>query len=159
MADLKENQMMAITAANLRCLDSAGNSGVVPVSEFVRSDKKTSLSSHVFAQIAKVPLWERFAAMCVIGSSDAAHSCILRVTGTIMNGNQIAVKAFYTGNSPKALEVKLLYKIDDGILTIGIYSNLSEGSTNPFAIISSHPVSYQHMSDISGYTEFNATEG
>lgn len=38
MADLKENLMATITAAYLRCLDSAGNSGVIDIISFLESN-------------------------------------------------------------------------------------------------------------------------
>ena len=152
--DIRENEMQQGTAAYLRGVASNGNSIVEPVSNFERKNvTKPQLSAKTLMQIASVSLWGRFAALCVIGSSDAINNCILRITGTIIDNSTPRIKAVYNGIPPATLGVSLLYKIVSGVLSVYLYSNVDEGSTNPLAIISSHPTSSVYTTDISGYTK------
>ena len=157
MADIKENQMAAITPVSIRCVDSAGNSGVVPTSYFVRSDRTTTLSAKTLLQIASAILWERFAALCVIGSSDAYENCMLRVTGVIQENDVVRIRAVCTGKKLENLGARLLYKVENHVLKVYLYSNLNDGSSNPLAIISSHPMTSSHVTDISGYKQVTTT--
>lgn len=159
MADLKENQMSTITNPTyIRCVDSAGNSRIVSSSQYKRSDEVGGqLSNIVMLQIASVSTWERFAAMCVVGSYNGSNHMLLTITGTKADEYTpiIHVKAFggyVTSN------VKVICKVEGNKLCVYLYSSIEQGSQNPTVVQSSHPVRIVNKAvDLSSYTEIPIT--
>lgn len=159
MADQRENQLTPISnPAYLRCLDSAGNSGIVSSSEYKRSDAVgVQLSYYEMLQIARVAVWERFAVMCVVGNSDGSNHMLLTITGTMTEGYSqiIHVKAF-GGNVIS--NIKVLCKVESNELYVYLHSSISAGSKNPTVVQSSHPVRMVNKAvDLSSYTEIPIT--
>ena len=132
----------------------SGKGCIVQQSKFARKDDKhIQLSAKALIRIAQVILWERFAVLCLIGSSDGSNNSLLRITGTLRNNNDVIISPVIDGSSNA---VKLLYKLTNGVLSVYLYSTLNEGSCNPLAIISSHPIVNEgSTTDISGYTELS----
>lgn len=119
-----------------------------------KDDKPVRLSAKTLIRIAQVTIWERFAILCLIGSSDGASNSLLRITGTLLENNKAQIKAVRDDSS--SIGVKLLYRLTNGTLSLYLYSTLNIGSSNPIAIISSHPIVNEgSTTDISGYTELS----
>ena len=119
-----------------------------------KDDKPVRLPSKTLIRIAQVILWERFAILCLIGNSEGSSSSLLRITGTLQDNNKVQISPVIDGS--KNTGVKLLYKLTNGVLSVYLYSTLNVGSSNPIAIISSHPIVNEgSTTDISGYTELS----
>ena len=118
-----------------------------------KDDKPVRLPAKTLIRIAQVTMWDRIAILCLIGNSEGSSNSLLRITGTLQENNKVQIKAVSDGNNDG---FKLLYRLTNGTLSLYLYSTLSIGSSNPIAIISSHPIVNEgSTTDISGYTELS----
>ena len=92
MADLKENQMAARTAAKVRCLDASGNSGIITLQ---------NLLSYLFGTVNKAVIEEDW--------------------NEIDTGGKYAVSGFSGSNAPNTYAYGMLLVAISGSFTYQIY--------------------------------------
>ena len=152
--DIRENEMQQGTAAYLRGVDASGNSILAPASKFINTT--TDFTYNYLIKIAEVIEWQRFAALCVIGSTDGISQMILSISGTFVS-NKPRLVARYIGD--KISSIKVLYKVDVGTkISVYLYNKNIPGNTVPFVINSSQLITSSQVTDISEYSEITISK-
>lgn len=129
----------------------------MPISLFLKSKAKgvpyiDSLEHYQLVRLSRTSYWERFAVLIIIADSAGVKNGNITITGTLSSGGPVYYKVNAIGTIPDF--IKILYKKEDAMLSIYVYSNIEQGSSSPFIAISTDSIELiDTTDDISGYEE------
>lgn len=144
-------------AAYIYAEDTSGEQIKIPLSLFLKSKAKgvpyiDALGHHQLIRLSYTSYWERFAVLIVIADSAGVQNGSITITGTLSSGGPVYYKVNAIGTIPDF--IKILYKKENAMLSIYVYSNIEQDSLSPFIAISTDSIELIGTTDdISGYEE------
>lgn len=156
--DIRMNEFIQKTSATyIYAEDENGKQMKIPASLFLKTKAKgvpyiDALGHHQLIRLSYTSYWERFAVLIIIADSAGVYNCNITITGTLSSGGPVYYKVNAIGSVPDF--IKLLYKKENSMLSIYVYSSIEQDSLSPFLAISTESIELIGTTDdISGYDE------
>lgn len=156
--DIRMNEFIQKTSATyIYAEDASGEQIKIPASLFLKTEAKgvpyvDALAHHQLVRLSYTSYWERFAVLIIIADSAGVQNCSITITGTLSSGGPVYYKVNAIGTVPDF--IKFLYKVENAMLSIYVYSSIEQDSLSPFLAISTESIELIGTTDdISGYDE------